>query len=328
MLPTSIIQYVHRAHECVVLDEAAHNEMFTTDSYMINAHPESILCMPIVNRGRPMGVLYLENNQTKGVFTLGKIEILKILSSQMAISIENARLYKKSIFYQQQLKSLASSLSLAEERERRQIAENLHDRIGQSLIVMKMKLEALRESKSSNGFNSILDENKDLLDKTIQDVRSMTFELSPPVLYELGFEPTIEWLIEQFQKQHSIVIDFASDGESKPLDDDMRALLYKSVRELFFNIVKHADAHNVVISIKKKEESEIQIDVKDDGVGFNPHDVDRSMTSAGGFGLFHVRERLEHFGGHLWIRSKLGRGTHITLVAPLKCEEEKLLRGK
>jgi PAS domain S-box-containing protein len=240
---------------------------------------------------------------------------------------ERKRVEEKLLSYQQQLKSLASSLSLAEERERRHIAEKLHDRIGQSLIVVKMKLEALRESEYSNGLNHILDDSYELLEKTIQDIRTLTFELSPPVLYELGFEPALEWLAEQFQKHHDIVIDFANDGKSKPLDDDMRALLYRSVRELFFNIVKHANAHNVIVSIRKKE-NKIQIDVKDDGVGFNPHDVSHSVTKTGGFGLFHVRERLEHFGGHLWIRSKPGLETQITLVAPLKCEGEKLIRGK
>lgn len=324
ILPISIIQYTHRTHENVVLDEATQNGMFTTDPYMLNAHPESILCMPIVNQGRLMGILYLENKLTKGVFTLKRIEFLKILLSQMAISIENSQLYEKSISYQKHLKSLASSLSLAEERERRHVAENLHDSIGQSLIVIKMKLEELRELKSFKGVNSILDDSEDLLEKTIQKVRSMTFELSPPILYTLGLESAIEWLIEHYQKQHSIVIDFVSDKQDKPLDNDMRAILYKSVRELLFNIVKHAKAHLITVSIKRVD-SYLKINIIDDGVGFNSNNVSLSMTNTGGFGLFNIRERLEHLGGHMWIKSKPGSGTQVTLEVPLKYEDKETI---
>ncbi len=321
ILPISIIQYAQRTHENVILDEAAHNGMFTTDPYMINAHPESILCMPIVNQGRVMGILYLENKVTKWVFTAQKMEFLKILSSQMAISIENARLYKEFVSYQQQLKSLASSLSLAEERERRRIAENLHDCIGQNLVVIKMRLGALQGLKFSNGVTSILKETKDLIGQTIQDLRSMTFELSPPILYAFGFEPAIEWLIEQFQKQHNIVIDFVRDEQDKPLDDDMRALLFKATRELFFNIVKHAKAHLITITIRRVDSS-LKIDIIDDGVGFDSQNISLSMTNTGGFGLFNIRERLEHLGGHMRIKSKPGHGTQVTMDVPLKYENK------
>ncbi len=328
ILPVSIIQYSKRTHESVVLDESVHNEMFTTDPYMINARPESLLCMPIMKQGRVMGILYLENNVTKGVFTVQKMEFLKILSSQMAISIENARLYEKFVSYQKQLKSLASSLSLAEERERRRIAENLHDSVGQNLVVIQMRLAALQELISSNGVTSLLNETKGLVGQTIQDVRSMTFELSPPVLYALGLEPAIEWLIEQFQKQHNIVIDFVRDDEEKPLDDDMRALLFKSTRELLFNSIKHAKAHLITITIRRVD-SFLKIDIIDDGVGFNSQNVSLSMTNTGGFGLFNIRERLEHLGGHMWIKSKPGHGTQVTVDAPLKYEyKETMAVGK
>ncbi|ODS34803.1 MAG: diguanylate cyclase/phosphodiesterase with PAS/PAC sensor [Candidatus Scalindua rubra] len=234
---------------------------------------------------------------------------------------ERKQAEERFISYQEQLQSLASELSLTEERERRRIASDLHDSIGQALIVTKMKLEELREMKISAAVDRLLDDIYKLLEKTIQDTRSLTFELSPPVLYELGFEPAVEWLIEQIQEQHGIVIDFMSDGRFKPLNDDIRVLLFKAIRELLVNVVKHADAQNVKIFIKR-DGNNIWIEVEDDGIGSDTAEFNFSVSRSGGFGLFNMRERLEHLGGHFEVKSEPGHGTQVTLVAPLKCKEE------
>jgi PAS domain S-box-containing protein len=234
---------------------------------------------------------------------------------------ERKQAEERLINYQKQLKSLASELSLTEERERRRIASDLHDSISQTLVATKMKLDELREKKISVADGRLLDDIHKLLEKTIQDTRSLTFELSPPVLYELGFEPAIEWLAEQFQEQHDIVIDIVNDRQFKPLDDDMRVLLFKAVRELLVNVVKHADAQNAKVYIKR-DGNNIRVEVEDDGVGFDMTEFSFSVSRDGGFGLFNMRERLEHLGGHFEIKSKTGHGTQVTLAAPLKCEEK------
>jgi signal transduction histidine kinase len=238
--------------------------------------------------------------------------------------VERERAEEKLITYQKQLKSLASELSLTEERERRRIASDLHDSIGQTLIVMKMKLEELRESNTSNEMNIVIDEIRTLLEETVQDTRSLTFELSPPVLYELGFESAVEWLIEQFQEQYKILIDLINDSQFKPLVDDIRILLFKAVRELLINIVKHAKARNTKVFLKKEGDN-IRIEVEDDGVGFDTSEFRSKVSKTGGFGLFNVRERLEYLGGHLEVESKPGHGTRITLIAPLKREKETVI---
>ena len=234
--------------------------------------------------------------------------------------VERERAEERLITYQKQLKSLASELSLTEERERRRIASDLHDSIGQTLVVAKMKLEELREMKISVIVNCLLNDIRQLLEKTIQDTRSLTFELSPPILYELGLEPAVEWLTEQFQ-EYDMVIDFVDDKQFKPLDDDMRGLLFKAVRELLVNVYKHAKAQNIKVSIQR-DGNDIRIEVEDDGVGFDTSGIRFSASKTGGFGLFNMRERLEHLGGHFEVGSQPGDGTQITLVAPLKCEDE------
>lgn len=117
------------------------------------------------------------------------------------------------------------------------------------------------------------------------------------------------------------MIDFAADEHIKPLDDDISAILFKSIRELLFNTIKHANAHNITLSIKS-EDNGIRVEINDDGIGFNPHDVLSLKTKTGGFGLFNIRERLAYLGGHLRIKSKPGYGTKVIMVAPLKCEKK------
>jgi PAS domain S-box-containing protein len=215
--------------------------------------------------------------------------------------------------YQRQLRSLASELSLAEEKERRRIATMLHDHIGQTLAMAKIKSGALRDSLSSEGYKKDIDEIRTLLEKSIQYSKSLTFELSPPILYELGLEMAIEWLGEEMQKQYNILFEFEDDGKPKPLDRDVSVLMFQAVRELFMNVIKHSRAGKVKTSIRRYN-TRIRIKVKDDGVGFDSSKVDKVKT----FGFFSIHERLRHFGGTFVIDTGPGRGTRIILTAPLQ----------
>lgn len=216
--------------------------------------------------------------------------------------------------YQKQLRSLASELSLAGEEERRRLATDLHDHIGQTLAITKLKLGALRDLLPSDDSRDFLSEIRSLVEKTINYTKSLTFELSPPILYELGFEATIEWLGEQIQKQHSIIVEMANDGLSKPLDRDVSILMFQIMRELFMNIVKHARAAKVAVAMKRKGDA-IEVMVEDDGIGFDISKVDKNS-----FGFFSIRERLKHFGGTLVIETEPGAGTRVRLTAPVRAD--------
>ena len=149
---------------------------------------------------------------------------------------------EKLLTYQKQLQSLASELSLAEERERRRIAVDLHDRIAQSLAFARIKIDTIKSSCGSDELGRMLTEVAELLGQTIQETRSLTIEICPPILYELGFEAALEWLSEQTQSQYGIKTSFANDRQQKPLDDDIRVVLFQAARELLVNVAKHAQA--------------------------------------------------------------------------------------
>jgi signal transduction histidine kinase len=234
---------------------------------------------------------------------------------------ERKKAEEKLLIYQKQLRSLASELSLAEERLRRRIAMDVHDHVGQNLAISKIKIESLRESATSPELAEDLEEIRDLISQTIESTRSLTFELSPPVLYELGFEAAVEWLVRQTRQQHGLSTEFKGDGQTKPLDNNVRILLFQAVRELLVNVVKHAQAHNVTVSTRRVG-NEIRVSVNDDGVGFDISQTGSHDYKTGGFGLFSIRERLGHIGGRLEVESKPGVGTRVTLTAPIDQESQ------
>jgi PAS domain S-box-containing protein len=223
--------------------------------------------------------------------------------------------------YQEQLRYLASQLSLTEERERRRLATNLHDTIGQILAVSRIKLGALVESAPTDGFAAGLKEVRGFVEQAIQYTRSLTFELSLPILYDLGLEPALEWLGEQIQEQHKIQSSFETDGEPKPVDDEIRVFLFTAVRELLVNVAKHARADTVKISARR-EEGTIKVRVWDNGIGFDSAHLGFGPGRAGGFGLFSIRERVRHLGGLMTIKSQSNTGTEVTVTAPLQMQRD------
>jgi PAS domain S-box-containing protein len=218
--------------------------------------------------------------------------------------------------YQEQLRLLASELLLAEERERRRIAMDLHDNIGQMLALTRIKLGVLRNALSGNVHEDAVSGIVELIDQSIGYTKSLSFELSPPLLYDIGIEATIEWLAEQMQKQHYILFYCDNDGSPKPLKRDVSILLFQTVRELFMNIVKHSQAHQVNVVISRVAD-DIKIVVEDDGIGFDASQIDTDLT----FGFFSIRERLKYLGGALAIDTGPGRGTRVTVTSPLDRKE-------
>jgi PAS domain S-box-containing protein len=231
---------------------------------------------------------------------------------------ERKKTEQKLLEYQKKLKSLAARLTLAEERERRRIAGELHDNVSQSLALAKIKLDALRASITYQPLVEALKETCGTLEKAIQDTRNLTFDLSYPILYELGFEAAVaEWLNEQVQDKHGIATEFINDGQPKPLDDNVRVLLFRNVRELLMNVIKYANAGKVRVSVRRIDDS-IEVVVEDNGVGFDTAEVRSLSGKRAEFGLFSVRESIEELGGSFEIESKPGAGCKATMTAPLK----------
>jgi PAS domain S-box-containing protein len=224
--------------------------------------------------------------------------------------------------YQEQLQSLASELSLTEERERRRLATVLHDHIAQLLVVAKGKFEKMQESTLFRSLAKPMAEIRKLIEESIRHTRSLVFELSPPILYDLGFEPAIEWLAEHMQQQYGLVVEVEDDNLPKPLDNEARVLLFRAVRELLFNVLKHAQANSAKVYMHRNGDH-LQVIVEDNGVGFAPDKLAASTGKIEGFGLFSIRERLNYFGGTMEIESTPGKLTRVILTTALEPSKQK-----
>jgi signal transduction histidine kinase len=244
--------------------------------------------------------------------TLTLEKTVDVLRNEM---LRRAEAEKKIHADQKQLRSLTAELVLTEERERHNIATELHDSLGPMLAFTKRELMSLQKSmpeKTAESINSICLN----ISQAIKQIRSLIFELSPPALYTLGFEPAIEELTDNFCQEQKLKIFFENSDEPKPLTDPVKILLYRFIRELLINIAKHAEAKNVRIAMSK-DRNNIKILVEDDGKGFDVAGLDSKPGGSKGFGLFSVRERLAHIGGTLDIQSETGKGTKVILHAPL-----------
>ncbi len=215
----------------------------------------------------------------------------------------------------EQLTSLTAELSLAEERERRRIATELHDQVGQTLVMSKIRLDSLSPDLPAGDFEASLGEIRQLITHSLEDIRSLTFQLSPPLLYEVGLEAAVEWLGEEFEEKYGFQVAFQDDGNRNPLDEETEVALYQMVRELLVNVAKHAKAKKVGISIEKVS-GRIRINVVDDGMGFDAMNGMRPRKR--GFGLFNIRQRIEYMGGQLEVESRMGDGARVTLILPLR----------
>lgn len=233
----------------------------------------------------------------------------------MGVSFDNITERKKveqnNKKYQKKLQELTFEISLAEERERKRIATDLHDCTLQNLMAFKLKLSQLKTKNSK----ALLQD----LNKIIQETRSLVYELSPPVLYELGFEPATKWLAEHILKQKKIKCEFNDDMADKPLQENIRVLLFQAVRELLINTSKHSGASLVKIKILRKR-NKIRIFFEDNGKGFNVKNLTKKSFKTGHFGLFNINERLSQIGGKMTLTSAPKKGAKITLTAPLYCK--------
>lgn len=214
-----------------------------------------------------------------------------------------------------QLSRLASDLSLAEQRARQRLSTILHDHVQQLLASAKMNVELF--AKGSGDREATLGRIRRCLDEAIAASRSLSVELSPPLLHEFGLAAGLEWLAEWMAEKHALQVRLSLDAQANPDSEEVRALLFASVRELLFNTVKHARVRTADVELAVHDERCCRVTVSDCGVGFEPGAQPSARElSEGGLGLFSVRERLGLLGGSLEIASAPGAGARFTLIAP------------
>jgi two-component system, chemotaxis family, CheB/CheR fusion protein len=215
----------------------------------------------------------------------------------------------------EELGRLARELALAEVRERQSIARDLHDGLGQELHAASIKLDALRNSNESRGSHPALDEIALLLEGVVREMRSLTAQLNPPVLEQLGFIPAIEWLGEEMRRTYQLEVFLDDDSAPKPLDSITASILFRAVRELLINVARHSKVKVAKIAMRCAGD-QLSVKVTDQGGGFPVSEPPASSTA--GLGLAALRERIAYIGGAFQIKSTPQRGTTATIQVQMK----------
>jgi len=218
-----------------------------------------------------------------------------------------------------QLSRLTSELTLAEQRERSRLAQVLHDHLQQLLVGARLQLQLVRPDAGSRD-EERLGRALTFLAEAVAASRSLAHELNPPVLATGGLAAGLEWLAGWMEERHGLHVDLQLDPQVGDVREDVRVLLFQSVRELLFNAIKHAGVDHAQVVLLADGPDRVRVTVNDEGAGFRGEELwaDESRpTSVSGYGLLSIRERLTTLGGRLEIETAPGDGARFTLVSPV-----------
>jgi signal transduction histidine kinase len=214
----------------------------------------------------------------------------------------------------EELQRLSAKLVSAQEEERRTIARELHDEIGQVLTVIKMELaHAQKHITAGGGGPDLLDDARSITDRALHAVRDISHFLHPPLLDDLGLSAAVDWYVQSINKRHELRVEFTAENMAARLPSELEVALYRIVQEGLTNVLRHARAHRCIVELVRRDaERSVRVTVRDDGVGFDPSAPKGGARTSPGLGLVGIRERVAQLGGTLHLHSEPGRGTVLT----------------
>jgi signal transduction histidine kinase len=320
----------------IVVDERA-PQLF---SHLERVYPElcasapmiEVLLLPFYEKDEPIGTLWVIATDERRKFDREDVRILTNLSAVAASAVRAGamstrlreankaledRVAERTTVAERlasQLRALATQLAHAEQKERRRLAHILHDDLQQLLVAAQMKLSLAKGHIHSEAALQGVSDAADLIRKSLNASRTLTTELSPPILHERDVSVSLDWLSDQMRQRHGLSVAVDAKGCAELASDALRVVLFEAVRELLFNIVKHAKVNKAKVMCSIDTDQHLVIEVHDEGVGFHPSPRSESKS---GFGMLSIRERLAHFRGEMRVTSEPGRGTRTTLRVPV-----------
>jgi signal transduction histidine kinase len=224
------------------------------------------------------------------------------------------------------LQRLSSQLLTAQEEERRNIARELHDEVGQVLTAIKVELAVAQRSVQAAGVSGdALNDARKITEGALHTVRDLSRLLHPSMLDDLGLAATVDWYLKGFGRRHGIRIELLQDGVDERLRPETEAGIYRIVQEALTNVAKHAQATTCRVFLQRLTHS-VLVTIEDDGIGFRPEEVSAPGASRG-IGLVGIRERVAQLRGDLRIESGPGKGTRLTVEIPAETHTMEALAG-
>ena len=289
--------------------------------YPLHEDIKSEICVPLRLRDRIVGVVNLESVEPEA-YSEWDQHVLETIAAQIAVSIENSRLFETVQQSQLQLREMGRRLNEIAEVERKQLAQELHDRVGQTLTALSINLNVARSLLPPEGSDQAglrLDDSVHLLEEAAESIRDVMAELRPAVLDDYGLAAALRWYVETVSRRTSMTIHYKDEGCCERLKDAVETNLFRIAQEALHNVLKHARATEATVKLDC-DEHKISLSVSDNGVGFDPENqmaAGKNRDFRGSWGLTIMNERARGSGGRLWIDSTPGAGTRITVDVPL-----------
>jgi signal transduction histidine kinase len=269
----------------------------------------AIQIVPLTLQGRTLGMLQAIYHKPARLRS-DDLQLLEAAASWTSIAISNARQYS-------QLRLLANQVISAHEDERRRVARILHDGVQQLLYAIQMRSHLIQldlPPQSETIVTKSLDELQHLVEDAIGTTRTLAHELNPPILDTTDLTALLQWQADQMQALHGLRTTVTVQTPLQIEDPESRVLLFQTIRELLFNVVKHAGTPKAEITAAKRN-GVVQVSIRDKGEGFNPNSLSFN-NNLSGMGLSSIRERLRLFGGEMSLHSAPGEGTEVTISLP------------
>ncbi len=279
----------------------------------------SQIVAPLIVKGDSIGCLNLDTF-SEPAFSEADLALLQAMANQAAVAIENARLFAAIAESREQLHTLSAQIVQAQEEERRRLARELHDEIGQALTAVTLDLGMLAQliPKTDERLQRALEDAQMLSQNALEEVRRLSVELRPAILDDLGLVPALRWAIDRYTERTGVQGRFEVVGLEGRLPGEIETVCYRAVQEALTNVARHAGAHTIAVTLElERDRRTVHLTISDDGVGFDVNQALRRAQAGSSLGLLGLRERVELLGGHLHIRSRPGRGTTIEIRLPV-----------
>jgi len=285
--------------------------------YFVKEGIKSAVFVPMLHGKKLVGFFVLSTMKDFKTFTREESKLAQTIADQVGVAIVNSMLLELVKQNEENLKRLNAQLLIVQEGERKKIAQELHDEVGQMLQLMKMNLDRIKKSLSSKPqelarVEDWLLDTKKLLADTIDEIRILTSELRPSMLDDFGLIPTLRWFVKNYTRRSDIKVSLKAKDRRLRFPPNIEVTLYRVTQEALTNVAKHAQATEASVLVSQKNFTAL-LSVRDNGVGF---DAERALSHPTGMGLLNIKERVNLLGGSFEIISHPRKGTRINVTIP------------
>ncbi|MBI1882281.1 MAG: GAF domain-containing protein, partial [Chloroflexi bacterium] len=275
----------------------------------------STAALPLIYDQQVLGVLNVYSVDYDH-FTADRLQTLQSFANLLAVALAKARLFEQVHTARERLQLLSQQLVDAQEAERRHIARELHDEIGQTLTAVKINLQAMQRLFDASSLTTALADSIDIVEQAIQQVRNLSLDLRPSMLDDLGLVATLRWYLDRQAKWAGFTAQLTANPLDMQLPSNLETVCFRLVQEALTNVLRHAQAQWVQVDLQLRE-TDLQLRIRDDGLGFEMETILERVAHGTGLGLLGMQERVTLLGGRLDIHSSLGRGTEIRVYLPI-----------